>query len=252
MQETNFLKLKTYEVGDDFDPFTVENANNRTVDDFASNITYTVTQQGTHQQEQDAATQTLETRVGQAETNITINQQAIGTVEATADKNKADIDGIKDDILRQDRQLDSLNESLMSVSETAQDAKTAAEDANNMITNSILLKEIPANTNFDGYRHANGIIEMSIPMAVENLSELYINSGVILRQGILTIRNLIDRDPIEYTVYVFSASITQEGKIKIVGLEKSQLGASDDSFNGKIVNEFSVIVISEMSNSKES
>lgn len=128
MHETNYLKLKTYEGTDIFDPLTVENANNRTVDDFASNITYTVTEQGTHQQEQDAAAQALETRMGQAETNITNNQQAIGTVQAEADKNKEDIDGIKDDILRQDRQLDSLNESMMDVSETAQDAKTSADE----------------------------------------------------------------------------------------------------------------------------
>lgn len=225
MQETNFLKLKTYEGTDIFDPLTVENANNRTVDDFARNITYTVTEQGTHQQEQDASVQALETRMGQAETNITNNQQAIGTMQAEADKNKEDIDGIKDDILRQDRQLDSLNESMMDVSETAQDAKTAAESAqttaNKVVRGSI---QIPSDSEINikvnsifGFAYFYVDIEDDIPV-----SSLYsANPPVVTILDVVTVSFAIlnicisSEDPKKLCIYLPMTSTT--GKTIIAG-----------------------------------
>lgn len=115
MQETTFLKLNTYEGSDIFDPLMVENVNSNKIDEFASSISQSVSQQGAHQQEQDATANQIETRVGQAETNIDTMQNSIGTIEANINLHTT--------------QINSLNESIMSVNEAVQDAQTAANGA---------------------------------------------------------------------------------------------------------------------------
>lgn len=115
MQETTFLKLNTYEGSDIFDPLMVENVNSNKIDEFASSISQSVSQQGAHQQEQDATANQIETRVGQAETNIDTMQSSIGTIEAN--------------VSLQTNQINSLSNAVTVAHTMAESAQTDATEA---------------------------------------------------------------------------------------------------------------------------